>query len=281
MSYISIAVEIVYGNIRETCWPRIGFSYTQQASRAMASVKMQDVVKNFDGKGDVTEWLKKLKLVCEMQKVKDVSHILPLFLEGAAFSVYDQLSDWKKRDATEIKQALIDAFSIDCFTAYEIFQSRKCKRDEPVDVFLTELKRLAKLAGVESENLIKCAFVVGLPDEISRQLRISVEMKNSSLENVVRQARIMMSGTNQNNVLATVRTNSKHSSFRSPNTFFSESYKDRSLPTKKRVVCRICEGDHLTRNCSDITCYKCQAKGHIALYCLNEKGKSYAPQASL
>ena len=40
-----------------------------------------------------------------------------------------------------------------------------------VDVYLSDLRRLAKLAQVESDSLLRRAFVVGLPAVVSRDLK--------------------------------------------------------------------------------------------------------------
>ena len=53
--------------------------------------KIQDVVRSFDGCGNIETWLKKLKLVAKLKEVKKLESFLPLFLEGDAFSVYDEL----------------------------------------------------------------------------------------------------------------------------------------------------------------------------------------------
>ena len=90
---------------------------------------------------------------------------LPLFLDGAAFSVYLHLDE---KDCYEkVKQALIKAFSTNPFTAYEQFVQRRWS-NESVDVYLSDLRRLARLAGIEENILLRRAFVVGLPSYVSR-----------------------------------------------------------------------------------------------------------------
>ena len=51
----------------------------------------------------------------------------------------------------------------------------------PVDVYLSDLHRLAKLAGVESDCLLRRAFIVGLPAVVSRELRALAKVDNLSV----------------------------------------------------------------------------------------------------
>ena len=65
-------------------------------------------------------------------------------------------------------------------------------RDEPVDVYLTDLRRLARLAGVTSDTLLLRAFVVGLPAAVTRELRALPGMERMPLSDVVKRARCLV-----------------------------------------------------------------------------------------
>ena len=65
-------------------------------------------------------------------------------------------------------------------------------RDEPVDVYMTELRKLARLAGVTSDKLLLRAFVVGLPSVVSRKLRATANIKDITLAAVVECARALL-----------------------------------------------------------------------------------------
>jgi len=58
----------------------------------MSNVKLTDVLRIFDGAGDVVEWLEKLELVMELKKIDEEHIVLPMFLEGSALAVYTELS---------------------------------------------------------------------------------------------------------------------------------------------------------------------------------------------
>ena len=60
-----------------------------------------------------------------------------------------------KADAASLKNALRDVFSVNPFRAYEEVSGRVW-RDEPVDVFMSELRRLARTADI---TVIECYCV--------------------------------------------------------------------------------------------------------------------------
>ena len=92
------------------------------------NVKITDVVEPCDGSGDIIEWLNKFQLILKLKNITKEESVLPMFLEGPALSLYIELSDVVKNEATSLKNALKDAFSVNPFRAYEEF-SRRVWRD--------------------------------------------------------------------------------------------------------------------------------------------------------
>ena len=90
-----------------------------------------------------------------LRSINNEASILPMFLEGPALSLYLELADTVKAGAAALKNALRDAFSVNPFRAYEEF-SRRVWQDEPVDVFMFELRRLARTADITSDSVISC-----------------------------------------------------------------------------------------------------------------------------
>ena len=86
--------------------------------------KANDLIRCFDGSGDIATWLRKVELVARIKEINDVSTLIPLYLEGPAFSVYDQLDDAKKKDEEAIRKALLEAFGMNKFAAYDAFRNR-------------------------------------------------------------------------------------------------------------------------------------------------------------
>ena len=147
--------------------------------------KIQDVTRSFDGSGNVENWIKKIRLVAKLKEVKKLESFLPLFLEGDAFAVYDELSEESKGSILKIEQALLNAFAQNRYSAYDTFRQRNWCPGEAVDVYMSDVRRLARLAKIENDDVIRCAFICGLPSDVSAQLRISTTINTMDMSVVV------------------------------------------------------------------------------------------------
>jgi hypothetical protein len=231
-------------------------------------MKITDVIKPFTGEGDVTTWIKKLKMVARTQKnAEGLEMLIPYFLEGTAYTVYDQMEDSKKTDADAIEKVLLEAFSLNHFQAYDLFRQRNWQQGEPVDVYLSELRKLAKLANIDSEEVLRCAFVVGLPVDVSSQLRASSQILKSGLSTIVQQARVLMEGRLEGGsalVAAAGRQPTKAATQSSP------------------IRCFRCGGSHLAKACPNVKCWSCGKEGHVSRNCRpgKDQGESRAPTTS-
>ena len=107
----------------------------------MDQIRLHDVVKRFGGGSgeDVAVWLRQLRLAARLRKIDDLATVIPLFLDGAAFAVYEQLCKGEQEDADRIADALLAAFGVDAFQAYEEFQTRTRLPGELVDVFFVRV----------------------------------------------------------------------------------------------------------------------------------------------
>ena len=228
-----------------------------------------EMLRCFDGSGsvEVSTWIKKVELVARLKKVGKLEDFLPLYLEGAAFAIYDQLSEEDKASAECIKQALLSAFSQNAFAAYDSFKGREWVPGEAVDVFLADLWRLARLAKVETEGLVRCAFVCGLPTDVSAQLRSSARIQSMALSEVAEQARVLMD-SRLHGAMAAVK---KRDDSAQPST------------AKQPPSCTVCGGENSARwnkRRPPLTCWSCGEQGHIARSCPgNGKGGLPAPAA--
>ena len=133
------------------------------------------LILEYDGSGtqSVVEWIEKLELICKLRNVNDVASIIPLRLSGDVFAVYLQLDEADRKKTEKIKKALLAAFAVDPYVAYEQFIGRKLQVGESPDVFLAELRRLASLFGGMPEKGLACAFVAGLLESVQQLLRVS------------------------------------------------------------------------------------------------------------
>lgn len=225
--------------------------------------KLHEMVRPFDGGAgiEVSTWLRKIKLVAKLKKITELHNFIPLYLEGSAFAVYDQLTDGQKESGDNIEKALLSAFGQDQFGAYDNFRQRSWMPGEAVDVYLADLRRLARLAKVESDELVRCAFICGLPTDVSSQLRATAQISSTALADVADQARILM-GDRFHGAMAAI---------------------------KKKFACFECGGDHHVKHCKEkkethkkVICFRCGEPGHIFRNCSgNGKGGSSAPAAPL
>ena len=221
--------------------------------KAIMSIRLTDIIKPFRGEGadNIETWLEKLELVAKLQAVKEKEHFLPLFLEGPAFAVYQQFSEEVKNDYNNLCSGLLAAFAANEFSAYEQFSARKYNEGEGVDVYLADLRRLAMLFGSTEERTLRCAFVVGLPEYVSKQLRALSNIESLRLSDIVSRARYLVADCANITCASGVRKNNTH------------------------------------RSLKDVICYRCDKKGHIARFCRerrrqgNDKGEdSLVPAAS-
>ena len=142
----------------------------------MTTIKLTDVVRRFDGSGDVVVWLERLEMVAELQKLGDLSVVIPLFLEGAAYDVYAQMDASVRRDAEKLKNSLKFAFGMSPALAFAKFKARGLEVGESPDAFLADLRRLARTVAAGGDDstvdsFVVCQFVDGLPEPTRTQLR--------------------------------------------------------------------------------------------------------------
>ena len=64
----------------------------------------------------------------------------------------------------------MSTFSISPFKSYEMLIAKKWT-GEPVNVYMSEVRKLAKSAGIEGDTLLLRVFVSGMPADISKELR--------------------------------------------------------------------------------------------------------------
>ena len=97
-----------------------------------SSLNLSDIFEKYNGTSDATIWLQQTKVIEEMQDV-ELAVLFPVLL---GYAVYDGLGVEDKKGA---KKVLLQAFSLDTFTAYELFKKRKVIGEKQLDVFLTDL----------------------------------------------------------------------------------------------------------------------------------------------
>jgi hypothetical protein len=227
------------------------------------SMKYTDIIQQYDGSSDFMVWVEKLELVAKLQNVNELSRFLPLFLSGGAFKVYQGLLEDDKSDYIKVKNSLKRAFSVDSFKAYEELMCRKIQNGETVDVYLADLKRLSRLISDPlNDEFLKCAFVMGLNDDIRKQIRAACSMDMLCLEEIVERVRSLMKSSDYNHCMAGIKNSN----------FPHKNQQQRSVVTcfKCGVV------GHISRNCTQMDrfrsqnerkCYLCGSVEHIVSGC--------------
>ena len=230
----------------------------------MNSVKIGDIIKPYSGEGNIEDWLAKLSLVVKVSKIKNEAEVIPMFLEGSPIALYLQMNEEEKESADLIKEKLRRVFGLNPFSAYDQLINKKW-RGEPMDIYALELERLARIAEVNNEKTLIRAFVVGLPEEIGRELRSLPEIEETSLSQLIFRARALVSSS-KGEVAASVMNASRR-------TNEIEKLKEKEVERKiykGRIKCAHCkmEGHHF-KNCRKrlITCWNCGNKGHFADNC--------------
>ena len=247
--------------------------------------KIQDVTRSFDGSGNVENWIKKIRLVAKLKEVKKLESFLPLFLEGDAFAVYDELSEESKGSIQKIEQALLSAFAQNRYSAYDTFRQRNWCPGEAVDVYMSDVRRLARLAKIENDDVIRCAFIRGLPSDISAQLRISTTINTMDMAVVVEQARVLMSDRLHGAMAAHAKYASTRSGTGIPTPRSQHADGNHRMSDDQNLSSdREHQGRHFPsrryqqQHRRSIVCYACGREGHIARSChLNLQGASSTP----
>jgi len=238
------------------------------------SSKILDLIKPFGGskkEEEIDNWILKFELVIKTRNLKNEECLLPLLLEKEALAVFLELSDEDKKSGERIKSKLRTVFGENPFYAFGKLVSLKWA-GEPVDVFLAEIRRLARAANVHHELVVKRTFVNGFPKSIGISLRSSPDIEECRVEDIVARARVLTECW---------QTSSGGSIVAKRSSIFS------GVNIRNSLKCFECDGPHLKRNCPRmlVTCFKCGMKGHMAGSCrINYQGngmqKDVVPKTS-
>lgn len=227
-----------------------------------------DMIRPFDGTGDIVAWIKKVKLVAKLKGVEDVASLLPLYLEGDALALYLELGETEQLNLRSIEEKLKTAFADGPFEAYARLMKKRWS-GETVDVYMTELRRLAGLSGFSGiglETCVRLSFVNGMPDNIGSVLQQMPDVRTTSLSELLSRARVLVS--KQPHYAAVAATSDNRMSLKNS---YSDKQNGREVINVFKGKCFRCGGPHAIKYCKErrmgITCFKCGKIGHMMAQC--------------
>ena len=252
---------------------------TSSSMSTVQTVNVSDMIRPFNGEGDVAAWIKKVKLVTKLKKIPDLASFLPLYLEGDALALYMELDEGEQADAAVVEQKLLEAFSDSGFVAFAKLTHKRWT-GEHVDVYANELRRLGGLAGFKDgslEKLVKLSFINGFPTNISCELQQVSGILDQSMSEILTRARVLTA--NKSDAVGAVAANVGVSRTVTPIEMEPRSAREISqsggtaLREEVREFngkCFRCGGPHMIRFCRErvkTICYNCGKAGHIASRC--------------
>ena len=221
------------------------------------SQKIVKLVEKFTGANgqDITKWITRTKLLFELHKINDdeAALLLPLILDGDAFSSYIEMDPDQRKSADAVFKVLTTAFACNEYEAYRKFISLRLLNNQSPDAFLTEIRLWARLALIENEAQIRQCFIVGLPSEISTAVQSAAETGKLTMQQILTEAKIRIGALQRPYHGLAARSASKLINQEKNNKI---EYPPSTLSTR---------------------CFNCNQTGHIARFCRNNKQQSACP----
>ena len=233
------------------------------------------VIKPYSGEGDIMAWLSKIKLVASLSNVKEseLAKLIPMYLEGGALAVYLEMAEDVRLDTTKLRKGLLKAFSDSPFTAFSKLKNLRWA-GEPVDIFTSEARKLARESGFEGdalERVVRLALVTGVPEKVSVELQQVESAEEAPVSDLVARARILMAKEIGSGVSA--------------GAVASGGGDDSRFVRQSAIKCWECGGPHPVRYCNNkkeqgrrqerIRCFRCGGS-HIMKFCKADQGKDAA-----
>jgi len=243
----------------------------------MANLRIVDVVRKFEGRADekIELWLDRFRVAVDLttkaksdeEKEKEMVKLVPLFLDGAAYTTWKQLSETDRSDMKEVESALRRVFGRSKAAAWQALKTLQLTFGDSVDVAVDEVKsQLRTISGDEPPGELVSLFIIdALPGAVAERVRLTCgeHMKLTEVSSAAKSLLTALPGTGQASAAAEKP--------RPPVDFGSGRSDDR-----QQIRCFGCRRlGHRRRDCNTI-CYRCGKAGHLQRFCETAAGNERA-----
>ena len=181
------------------------------------------------------------------------------------------------------------AFGTDPFIAWKQFVGWWLEPSETVDVYLADLRRLGVPFGRAIDHILECAFLAGLPDDVSQLLRASSRLDELGMNKLLAWAWNILKDTEQ--VEAAARTTETPSE-----RLLAAGDSAMPRPRESPKCYRCGDVSHYSRDCRSwgntggandqktrerLRCHCCKRLGHIVRNCSGNRSRDKVPLLAL
>ena len=222
------------------------------------SIKLDAILRNFDGSQHFDEWFTKFKLVARYSNWLDEQTcvaMLVLRLEGSALMVFEQMPEYQQDSFDAIVAKLKAAFMPSAADAHKNLIDRKYIVGEAPERLWSDLLRLWKMSTGQHDmseagifSTIKPFFLSAIPKQAALQIKLT---GCSSLDDLMIKTKIVLAECAPNGVLGAL------------------GFKKQQQGSKKKFACYRCGStEHRIAECKQpATCFKCKKQGHVSKDC--------------